>query len=180
LSEELCVLSSCFFSPMSKNSVLEELRVRRLAGCMSETCCTRLAEIQDAKVAKNSPSGHNRTTLSGYVFAIKARIDNRKNLLNSNISSACTHNMVNFGPLVPEIVSLVWAPQQISTAFASWLRYCSDVAQRKSTKLCTMFGHLVGCNTIYTFSGALAPGRPSRWALACILVCTKSVCGQLW
>ena len=30
---------------MSKNSVLEELRVRRLAGCMSETCCTRLAEI---------------------------------------------------------------------------------------------------------------------------------------
>jgi len=31
LSEELCVLSSCFFSPLSKNSVLEELRVRRLA-----------------------------------------------------------------------------------------------------------------------------------------------------
>jgi len=32
------------------------------------------------------------------------------------------------------------APQQMSTAFASWLRYCSDVAQRKPTKLCTMFG----------------------------------------
>jgi len=31
LSEELCILSSCFLSPMSKNSVLEELRVRRLA-----------------------------------------------------------------------------------------------------------------------------------------------------
>ena len=30
LSEELCILSSCFLSPMSKNSVLEELRVRRL------------------------------------------------------------------------------------------------------------------------------------------------------
>ena len=27
LSEELCILSSCFLSPMSKNSVLEELRV---------------------------------------------------------------------------------------------------------------------------------------------------------
>jgi len=25
-------------------------------------------------------------------------------------------------------------------AFASWLRYCSDVAQRKPTKLCTTFG----------------------------------------
>ena len=31
LSEELCILSSCFLSPMSKNSVLEELRARRLA-----------------------------------------------------------------------------------------------------------------------------------------------------
>ena len=31
LSEELRILSSCFLSPMSKNSVSEELRVRRLA-----------------------------------------------------------------------------------------------------------------------------------------------------
>ena len=29
LSEELCILSSCFLNPMSNNSVLEELRVRR-------------------------------------------------------------------------------------------------------------------------------------------------------
>jgi len=36
---------------------------------------------------KNSPSGHHCTTLSGYIFATKAHIDNRKkNLLNSNIS----------------------------------------------------------------------------------------------
>jgi len=31
-----------------------------------------------------------------------------KKLLSSNISSTCPHNMVNFGPLVAEIVSLVW------------------------------------------------------------------------
>jgi len=31
------------------------------------------------------------------------------------------------------------------------LRYCTDVAQRKSTKLCTMFGRLMGSYTIYTF-----------------------------
>jgi len=30
------------------------------------------------KSAKNSPSGHQRTTLSDYMFATKARIDNRK------------------------------------------------------------------------------------------------------
>ena len=29
-------------------------------------------------------------------------------LLSSNISSTCPHNMVNFGPLAAEIVSLVW------------------------------------------------------------------------
>jgi len=31
-----------------------------------------------------------------------------KNLLSSNISSTCPHNMVNFGPLAAEIASLVW------------------------------------------------------------------------
>jgi len=30
------------------------------------------------KIVKNLPSGHHRTTLSGYSFANKARIDNRK------------------------------------------------------------------------------------------------------
>jgi len=53
--------------------------------------------MQDAKkIAKKSPSGHNHTTLSGYIFARKARIDNRKKLLSSNISSTCPDNMVNF------------------------------------------------------------------------------------
>jgi len=47
----------------------------------------KFGEIQDAKIANNSPSGHRRTTLSGYIIATKACIDNRKNLLNSNISS---------------------------------------------------------------------------------------------
>ena len=31
-----------------------------------------------------------------------------KNFLSSNISPTCTHNMVNFGPLAAEILSLVW------------------------------------------------------------------------
>ena len=37
-SEELCILASWFLSPMSKNSVLEELRVRRLAVIQEEMC----------------------------------------------------------------------------------------------------------------------------------------------
>jgi len=35
-------------------------------------------EMQDPKIAKKSPSGHHRTTLSAYIFVTKARIDNRK------------------------------------------------------------------------------------------------------
>jgi len=58
---------------------------------------------------KKSPSGHHRTTLSGYIFATKARIDNRKKiLLSSIISYRCHHNMVNFGPLPAEIGPVLW------------------------------------------------------------------------
>jgi len=60
-------------------------------------------------------------------------------------------NFTNFGEFGP--------PQQISTGFTSWLHYCSDVTQLKWTKLCMMFGHLLGWHTIYTFSAALAPCR---------------------
>jgi len=56
------------------------------------------------KVAIWAPS-HN----FGYIFATKPRIDNRKkNLLSSNISYRCLHNMVNFGPLTAEIGPVVW------------------------------------------------------------------------
>jgi len=72
------------------------------------------------KWCKKSPSAHHRTTLSGYVFAIKAS-------------------------------------QQILTGFASWFRYCTDVPQRRSTKLCTMFGRLLGWYTLYIHFWGLMP-----------------------
>ena len=68
-----------------------------------------------------------------------------------------SHNMVNFGPLAAEIGLPDWAPQQISTGFICWLGYCTDVAHRRPTKLCTMFGRLLGWYTVYTFFGALVP-----------------------
>jgi len=53
--------------------------------CRSEMCCARLAGNAGPK---KSPSGRHRTTLSGYIFATNARIDNeKKSLLNSNVSS---------------------------------------------------------------------------------------------
>ena len=59
-------------------------------------------------MAKNSPSGHHRTTLSSYISATEAYVDNRKKLLNSYTSFTCIHNMANFGPLTAEIGSGVW------------------------------------------------------------------------
>ena len=49
--------------------------------CRYETCCMWLAEIQTQKSRQKSPSGHHSTTLSGYIFATKARIDNQKKKL---------------------------------------------------------------------------------------------------
>jgi len=64
--------------------------------------------MQNAKIAKKSPSAHNRTALSGCILATKAHIDNpKKNLLSSNISSRCLHNIVNFGLLAAEIDPVV-------------------------------------------------------------------------
>ena len=51
---------------------------------------------------------HHRTTLSGHVFATKARIDNRKKIVKQQHLSTCHYNMVNFRTLAAEIVSLVW------------------------------------------------------------------------
>jgi len=64
-------------------------------------------EIQDTKNHKKfaicAPS-HN---FVGLYLRNKSRIDNGKNVLNSNISPTCPHNMVNFGPLAAEIGSFV-------------------------------------------------------------------------
>jgi len=75
--------------------------------------------MQDAKIMQEIAicAAHHRTNLSGYIFATKACIDNqKKNLLNSNISSACPHSMVNFGPLTAEIGRRVWGAPEISVS----------------------------------------------------------------
>jgi len=89
------------------------------------------------KIAKKSPSAHHRTSLSGYIFATKARIDNLKKLVKQQYTSSTRpDNMVNFGPVAAEIDPVLWAPQQISTGFASWQRYCTAVKYWVSAKLC--------------------------------------------
>jgi len=48
-------------------------------------------------------------------------------------------------------------PQQISTGFASWLSYCSDIAHWRPTKLCAVLSCLLGWYAVYIFLGRLPP-----------------------
>ena len=122
--------------------------------------CLKCAErgspkIQDAKITQKMPSAHRRTTLSGHrnqsMYRQSEKMVKRQYLL---------HMPSQYDELRPTSSSCWWVwgnvPQQISTSFASWFRYCTDVAQRKSTKLCTTFHRLLGWYTVYAFSGALA------------------------
>jgi len=79
-------------------------------------CCTRIVGNTGRK---KSPFWHHRTTLSGYIFGTKARIDNRKkNLLNIHTSSTCPDNLVNLGLLTAEIRLRVWG----TPANFNWFR----------------------------------------------------------
>jgi len=58
------------------------------------------------KIAIYAPS-HNFVGLY-LIFATKEVLTIGKNLLSSNITSTCPYNIVNFGVLAAEIVSIVW------------------------------------------------------------------------
>ena len=68
------------------------------------------------KIAICTPS--HRKNLFGYIFSTKARIDNRKKTCYATIPPRRLYNIVNFGPLAAEIVSLVWG----TPATFSWFR----------------------------------------------------------
>jgi len=97
------------------------------------------------KIPQNLPSGHHSTTLLGCIFATKACVDNRKNLLNINFSSRCSHNMANFGRLAAEIGSGVWG----TPANFSGFRVLPSLLQWRHSPEASQ--------TLHTFLGAPAP-----------------------
>ena len=108
------------------------------------------------KRRQKSPSRHHRTTMSGYIFATKARIDNqKKNLLSSSMSSTCPHIMVNFGPLAAEIGLPVGYPCK----FQRLSRLGSITARQSSSECQPNFAALNRGRHL------CSAGRPSRWAL---------------
>jgi len=120
-------------------------------------CCMWLAGNVGPK---NSPSGHYRTTLSGYIFTTKACIDNRKkNLLNSNTSSTCPYNMVSLRPTSGwNLLSSLGHPCK----FQRVLHLGSVTARHSSSGRQPNFAALNRGRHLYS------AGRPSRWTLAYI------------
>jgi len=78
-----------------------------------------------------------------------------KNLLNRNFSRTCPHNM-----MAAESGSLVWAPQLIQRVS----HLGSDTAQHSSSGRQPNFAAVNRERHLYS------AGRPSRWALAHLLV----------
>jgi len=66
--------------------------------CISEMCCTRLADNTGRKNLQKWPFGHYRTILSGYIFATEACIDNRKKILKQQY---LLHTSSQYGELWP-------------------------------------------------------------------------------
>ena len=125
-------------------------------------CCTQLAENTGRKkvAAKNRHLG----TIAQLCRAMSSQLRHistiGKKRLSTNMSSTCPHNMVNFGPLTAEIGSTIWGTPAISTGFASWQRYCTASSS----------GHQRNFAALNRGRHLCSAGRPSRWALAHILV----------
>jgi len=120
-------------------------------------CCTRLAaNTGRKKVAKNRDLG----TIAQLWRVISSQLRHistiGKNLLSSIISSRCPHNMVNFGLLAAEIISLVWGTPANFNGFRVFaaLLHGTLVVGVSQTAAFNRGRHLYSA------------GRPSGWALA--------------
>ena len=93
----LFLLSFFFSSPDFSGRILDVYHT-------SKHAARGWLEIQDPKIAKNLHLGTIAQLCRAISSHAKAGINNqKKNLLNSNTSSTCPHNMVNFGQLMAEI-----------------------------------------------------------------------------
>ena len=109
---------------------------------------------------QKSPSGHHPTTLSGYIFATKVCIDNRKKVVKQQYLPYMSPQYGELGPLAAEIVSLVWGTPGNFNGFRvlAALLHGTLVVGVSQTAALNRGRHLYSA------------GRPSRWALAHILV----------
>ena len=114
-------------------------------------------EIQDTKMMQKIAISAPLHNLSGCIFATKACIDNRKNLLSANTSSTCPELWPTNGWDRFRSLGHPWKFQWVS-------RLGSITAPQSSSGRQPNFAALNRWCHIYL------AGQPSRWALAHILV----------
>ena len=115
------------------------------------------------KMAKNSPSGHHRTTLSSYIFATKACIDNQKKLVKQQYLLHI-HMSPQYGKLWPTNSWGRFRSLGHPSKFQRVSHLGSVTARHSSSGRQPYFAALNRGRHLYS------AGRPSRWALAHILV----------
>jgi len=77
--------------------------------CSSETCCTQLAGNAGPKIRQTIAIWEPLHSFVGLCLRNWGTYrQSEKNLLSSNTSPICPYNIVNFGLLAAEIISLVW------------------------------------------------------------------------
>ena len=124
--------------------------------------CTRLAgNAGRKKIAKKSPPGHQRTTLSGYIFATKIRIDNRKKLVKQQYPLQMSSE---YGALRPTTGWYRFVSLGHPSKFQRVSRLGSVTARHSTSGRQPNFAVLNRGRHLYS------TGRPSRWALADIVV----------
>jgi len=113
-------------------------------GLRSETCCTPLDENAGRK---NSPKNRHLGTIPQLCRAMSLQLHistiGKNDLLSRNtcISSTYPHNMVNFGILAAEIVSLVWGIPanfnglRVLTARHSSFNHACNVSSQQLAKI---------------------------------------------
>jgi len=110
--------------------------------------------LQDAKLCQKSPL----RTIAQLCRAISSQLRHVSTIKKKLVKwQDLLHISSRYGPLTDEICWRVWGTSANFNGFRAlaWIRYCSDVAQHRSTKLCTMFVRLLDWYTVYTFLGLL-------------------------
>ena len=92
----------------------------------SEMCCTLLVGNTGRK---NDAKNRHLGTIAQLCWAVSSQLRHistiGKNLLSSNTSSTCLHNMVNFGLLTAEIGSGVWGTPANFNGFRVLAAFCT-------------------------------------------------------
>ena len=139
--------------------------MRHSVECRSEMCCTPIAgntgSKNDAKIAICTPS---RNFVGLYLRNCRHVSTIGKKLAKQQY---VPHMRSQYGERRPtngrDRFGSLGHSSKLQPGFASWLRYCSEVAQRKSTKLSTMLGHLLcwGGRQLYSEGAHHVGHRPT-------------------